>query len=79
VTPGNGATFAIVPAVSTNYTQAVNTLRAAGFAVSTTYVSDPTCESVGQVVGEQPWAGALVLAGSYVTLKIAKAPSTGCL
>jgi hypothetical protein len=55
------------------------TLRAAGFPVITTYVSDPTCESVGLVVGEQPSAGTLTLAGSYVTLNIAKAPSRGCL
>jgi hypothetical protein len=80
VTPGDGATFATVPKVlGTTFAQAATALRAAGFLVSSSYVSDPTCESVGLVVGEQPSAGALTLAGTYVTLKIARAPSNGCL
>jgi beta-lactam-binding protein with PASTA domain len=80
VVPGNNAVFATVPNVLHGaYAQASATLRAAGFPVSSTYVSDPTCKSVGLVVGEQPSAGALTLAGSYVTLSIAKAPSRGCL
>jgi hypothetical protein len=79
VVPGNGATFATVPNVlGSSFAQAATTLRAAGFLVSSSYVLDPTCESVGLVVGEQPGAGALTQAGSYVTVKIAKAPSTGC-
>jgi hypothetical protein len=80
VAPGNGATFATVPNVlSRTFAQAATTLQAVGFHVTSSYVPDPTCESVGLVVGEQPAAGALTLAGSYVTVKIAQAPRNGCL
>lgn len=80
VVPGNGATFATVPNVlGSPWAQAFSTLQAAGFHPLSSYLSDPTCERVGLVVGEQPAGGALALAGSYVTVKIGQAPRNGCL
>jgi len=54
---------------------AIQAVQAVGLVATTHTITDPTCESIGEVLNESPQPGTVVPLGSTVSLGIGARPS----